>query len=116
AALPRLQAAVEELSWLWTRGYADVSSLKLVGDRHRLTTRQRLAVARAACSDAQRSRRQRHCVGADALAGQDLWIDGFNVLTSVEAALAGGVILQARDETYRDMASMHGNYRRIAET
>lgn len=116
AALPRLQAAVEELSWLWSRGYADISSLKLVGDRHRLTARQRLAVARAACSDAQRSRRQRHCVDVDALAGRELWIDGFNVLTSVEAALAGGVILQARDETYRDMASMHGNYRRIAET
>ncbi len=116
AALPGLQTAVAELSWLWSRGYAETSSLKLVGDRHRLTARQRVAVARAACSDAQRSRRQRHCISVEALAGQELWIDGFNVLTSVEAALAGGVILQARDGTYRDMASMHGNYRKIAET
>ena len=29
---------------------------------------------------------------------------------------AGGVILHARDACYRDMASMHGNYRRVEET
>jgi hypothetical protein len=45
-----------------------------------------------------------------------LWLDGYNVLTTVEAALAGGVILAARDGCYRDMASMHGSYRKVAET
>jgi hypothetical protein len=43
-------------------------------------------------------------------------IDGFNVLTTVEAALAGGVLLWGRDGCYRDMASMHGSYRRVDET
>ena len=38
------------------------------------------------------------------------------MLTTVEAALAGGVLLAARDGTYRDMASMHGSYRKVAET
>jgi hypothetical protein len=45
-----------------------------------------------------------------------LWIDGYNVLTSIEAALSGGVILRARDGCYRDMASMHGSYRKVEET
>lgn len=45
-----------------------------------------------------------------------MWIDGFNVLTTIEAALAGGLILEARDGCYRDMASMHGNYRTVEET
>ena len=27
------------------------------------------------------------------MAGRELWIDGYNVLTTLEAALAGGVIL-----------------------
>jgi hypothetical protein len=43
-------------------------------------------------------------------------IDGYNVLTTVEAALGGGILLLARDGTFRDMASMHGHYRKVAET
>ena len=38
------------------------------------------------------------------------------MLTSIEAALGGGVILVGQDSTYRDMASMHGTYRHVAET
>lgn len=53
---------------------------------------------------------------AQSLNGRPLWVDGYNVLTTVEAALADGVILAARDETYRDMASMHGSYRKVSET
>ena len=116
AAAGPLRRATGDLSWLLSRGYASKSSLKLVGDRYRLNDRQRLAVGRCACGDASRQRRARHCVAAEQLSGQVLWIDGFNVLTSVEAALAGGVILKARDGCFRDMASMHGNYRRVEET
>ncbi|MCH7729004.1 MAG: DUF5616 domain-containing protein, partial [Planctomycetes bacterium] len=50
------------------------------------------------------------------LAGKTLVIDGFNVLVTLEAALSGGVILAGRDGCFRDMASMHGTYRRVAET
>lgn len=115
-AVPRLRSATADLSWLLTRGYADKSSLKLVGDRFRLNDRQRLAVARCACGDDSRDSRERHRLAAEQLRGQALWIDGFNVITSMEAALAGGVILKARDGCYRDMASMHGSYRRVDET
>ena len=50
------------------------------------------------------------------LRNQELHIDGYNVLTSIEAALSDGVILHARDGCYRDMASMHGSYRKVQET
>lgn len=43
-------------------------------------------------------------------------IDGFNALITTEAALAGGVILRGRDGAHRDLASVHGSYRRVAET
>jgi hypothetical protein len=43
-------------------------------------------------------------------------LDGYNVLTTIEAALSGGLILAARDRAYRDMASMHGSYRIVSET
>jgi hypothetical protein len=87
-----------------------------VGDRWSLVARQRTAVDRCACSDAHRRRRQDRQVATAALRGQPLWLDGYNLLTTIEAALGGGVILAARDGCYRDMASMHGSYRRVSET
>jgi hypothetical protein len=113
---PVLRAAVADLSWLLSRGYAPVSSLKLVGDRWSLTERQRQAVGRSACSDDARDRRTDHRVATDAIAGKQLVIDGFNVLTTVEAALGGAVVLVCRDTTCRDIAGVHGSYRKVAET
>lgn len=37
-------------------------------------------------------------------------------LDNGSAALAGGIILVGRDGCYRDMASMHGHYRKVEET
>ncbi len=113
---PALRAAVLDLSWLLGRGYAPVSALKLVGDRGNLTERQRRAVQRAACSDEARARREATQVSARELAGRSLMIDGFNVLTTIEAALGGAVVLLCRDATYRDIAGVHGTYRKVAET
>ena len=115
-ALPALQSAVADLSWLLTRGYTDKSSLKLVGDRYALTARQRQAVARCTCGNAERERRLAHQVGPDSLRGNMIMIDGFNLLTTLETALSGGVILPSCDSCYRDIASMHGNYRVLSET
>ena len=112
----RLSRAVDDLCWLLSRGYAPDSSLKLVGDRHGLVARQRVAVARCSCSDADGDRRGKHEVAGQALHNQALKLDGYNVLTTIEAALSGGVILSARDGAYRDMAGMHGTYRKVAET
>lgn len=38
------------------------------------------------------------------------------VLTTIEAALAQGVLLGGRDGCVRDLASMHGSYRHVDET
>lgn len=116
AKCPRLREATSDITWLLNRGYASTSALKIVGDRYALVARQRVAVARCACSDAAAIRRQQHQVQAADIGQRELWIDGYNVLTSLEAALASGVILHARDGCYRDMASMHGNYRKVQET
>jgi hypothetical protein len=111
-----LRQAVADLSWLLSRGYADPSAQKVVGDRYNLTARQRTAVMRCACTDAALATRRAQVSAADAVSGQTLLLDGYNVLTTVEAALAGGVILAARDGCYRDVASVHGTYRKVEET
>ena len=48
--------------------------------------------------------------------GNILFIDGFNLLITVESSLSGGFILEGVDGCYRDMASIHGSYKRVMET
>src|ERR1039457_4971574 len=57
--LPALRAATQDLCWLLDHGYASHSAIELVGNRHNLTSRQRMAVGRCACSrDAAAQRRR----------------------------------------------------------
>lgn len=114
--LPALRAGVADLGWLMERGYSSTSSLKLVGDRYNLDERQRTAVLRAACGDTARDKRAASCLPPDAMTGQDIQIDGFNLLITVEAALGGGLILHCRDGCMRDLASVHGTYKAVQET
>jgi len=116
SSLPALRRATSELSWLLSRGYQQKSAVKLVGDRHALRERQRLAVARAACSDASLARRAARRLSLSDVRGADLIVDGFNVVIAVEAALGGGVLVRGRDGCVRDMSSVHGSYRAVEET
>src|SRR5262249_11806265 len=43
-------------------------------------------------------------------------VDGFNQLVTIERALAGGAILRGRDSALRDIASVHGTWRRSEST
>ena len=115
-ALPGLRTAVDELSWLLARGYRMNSALALVGNRHGLRERQRLAVQRAACTDGERDARAARRLTTAELAGRALAVDGFNVVIAIEAALSGGVLVIGRDRVLRDLSSVHGSYRRVEET
>lgn len=113
---PDLRTAAADYCWLLSRGYPAAASLKLVGDRFAFTQRQRLAIGRYACSDARRQQRADCQLSRGQLAGQTVEIDGYNLLTTIEAALGGGVILPGRDGSTRDMASLHGSWRKVEET
>jgi hypothetical protein len=114
--LADLQAALQDFSLLLTRGYAEKSALKLVGDRFSLTERQRLAIMRSACSDQQLTSRKQRQVDIEHIADKPIAVDGYNVLITVEAAMSGGMIFKGRDGCFRDLASIHGTYRKVTET
>lgn len=114
--LADLRQAVHDVCWLLDRGYGIASATELAGDRYHLTRRQRIAVARCSCSGHARERRQAHCVSAAQLKEHELWLDGFNVLTAVETALGGGVILIGRDDCCRDVAGVYSHYHKVEET
>lgn len=116
AQLPALRSAVDDYAWLLTHGYAEVSALQLVGDHLGLTQRQRMAVRRSTCSDQALHTRESRRVEPDAICGRTLLIDGYNLLITIESALSGGLVFVGRDGCYRDIASVHGTYRKVEET
>ena len=108
--LPTLRRATSELAFLRERGYALPGALKLVGDRYQLHKRQRLALTRAT-SEAQGAAARRSRRLHPGLLPRCVWVDGFNVLITLETALRGGVVLRGIDGALRDLSGVHGTYR-----
>ena len=108
--------AVSDFSFLLTRGYGENSGLAIVGDRYHLTKRQRMMVLRASCSDDARGGRLARSVSLDLVRGRPVFIDGLNILITIEAALSGGVVFKGRDSAVRDIAGVHGTYRKGLRT
>lgn len=116
AEIDNLRSAVADFSLLLTKGYAEKSALKLVGDRFSLTQRQRTAVLRSSCSDEQLALRTSRQIEIKCLKGEMVAIDGYNILITIESAISGGFIFKGRDGSFKDLASIHGTYRKITET
>ncbi|MEM9259975.1 MAG: DUF434 domain-containing protein [Bacteroidota bacterium] len=114
--LTALRAATDDLCWLLTRGYGQDSALQLVGNRYRLNKRQRQAVGRTAAADQAVAHRLNKQVTLAQLHDCPVAIDGFNLLILLESAHGGGIILQGRDGTLRDLASVHGTYKHVQHT
>ena len=115
-SIKALREALQDYSLLLTKGYTEKSALKLVGDKFALMQRQRLAVMRSACSDQQLARRKKHQQELAHLSGSQIAIDGYNLLITIEAAMSRALIFKGRDGCYRDLASIHGTYRKVNET
>jgi hypothetical protein len=114
--LVSIRSAVNDLSYLLTRGYSMNGALKVVGDRYFLNERQRIAIARCSCPDQSLEIRNKKKVTPEYCKGKKLVIDGYNLLITIESALSGGYIFKGRDGCFRDISSIHGSYKRVEET
>jgi len=106
----KFQAAIKEYRYLKTRNYPERAALKLVGDRHRLSTLERNCLFRAVMPGAVSLARRRKLLSAPALAGMALGVDWYNVLITVESYLKGCPVFLADDGIVRDSAGVHGSY------
>ncbi|MCH2045780.1 MAG: DUF434 domain-containing protein [Saprospiraceae bacterium] len=111
-----LTEASNDLSFLLGKGYAEKSALEIVGNRYRLNTRQRKALMRICCPSDKIESRKNKAIPVNQLKGKTLIVDGYNLLIIIEVALSGGYIFEGMDGCYRDVASIHGSYKKVEET
>lgn len=111
-----LYRAARDLSELLTKGYAENGSLKLVGDHFQLKSRQRKALMRIAIPEQTVESIQRKQLSEKDVAGNALAVDGFNILIFTESLLGHGFLFEGMDGVFRDIASIHGTYKKVLET
>ncbi|MGD0725550.1 MAG: DUF434 domain-containing protein [Spirochaetia bacterium] len=103
--------ACAEYRYLREKGYPEKATLKLVGDRHRLTRAQRNSMFRGIVVDALAAPRRRKIVLPADVPGSSLGIDWYNVLITVESYLRGSPVFISDDGIVRDSSATHGSYR-----
>lgn len=113
---PIFAAAASDLSFLLGKQYGEKSALALVGNRYKLNKRQQRALSLMTCPADKILSRKQKALNPAALEGQEITIDGYNLLITIEAALSQGYILVGQDGSYRDVASVHSTYKKVNET
>ncbi len=111
-----LSIAQQEILWLLDRGYPISRVLDFVGNHHQLSARQRMALFRATASTQQCRHRIAHRLPLTAAKESALFIDGFNLIITLEVALSGSLLIRGNDGVLRDLAGLRGTYRLIEQT
>jgi len=114
--IAKLLTAQEELRYLLDRGYPIKSAATFAGNHHQLTARQLLAVTRCTSSAQSLLNRQAKRLSPEDIAGQTVYIDGFNLMIGLEVALSDGMLFIGQDGCIRDLAELRGTYRLIPQT
>lgn len=102
------EQAVIDYYWLRNRHYPEHQSLKLVGDRYRLSGDQRNILYRGITDPESARRRNSRLIHQSDIANSILLIDGYNVLLTVTAYLLGRPVFMANDGFLRDAGSSYG--------
>lgn len=98
--------ALLDYFFLLNRGYPEKAAVKLVGDRYRLNSLERITLYRGITS--KRKASQRKAKITHDLKGKKLYIDGYNVLFSMMNYLLGKLIFIGNDGLLRDCGEVYG--------
>lgn len=104
------------LNYLTSKGYQKRSVVRLVGDRYLLDKSQRHLLYRSICSEEEARARKAKLVSLPQVQGSRLAIDGYNVLITIESAIAGKTIILSDDGLVRDIAGVFGRYKTTPTT
>ena len=114
AALEKMRIASRHVGYLINEGYDLKQATTFVGNHFLLPERQRLAIMRSLATKEQLVERKRKEISA--VSGKDVYIDGFNIIITLEVLLSDSILFSCMDGTIRDLAALRGTYRIIPET
>ena len=115
-AILKLRTASRHILYLINEGYDLKQASTFVGNHFLLSERQRLAVMRSIATNDQLAGRARRMLSLEEMRGREVWIDGFNLIITLEVMMSDSILLQCMDGTIRDLAALRGTYRLIPET
>ena len=114
AALEKMRNASRYVGFLINEGYDLKQAATFVGNHFLLSERQRLAIMRSLATKEQLVERSRKEVSS--ASDKTVYIDGFNIIITLEVLLSDSILLSCMDGTIRDLAALRGTYRIIPET
>jgi hypothetical protein len=104
-----LFTAAREYLWMLDRNYPQKGSLKMVGDKFKLTRDMRQVLYRG-ISASEQARKRKKMIGR-VLAGDIVLIDVYNVLFTINNYLLGKPVFISNDGLLRDAGEMRGRIR-----
>ncbi len=107
-----MKVAQKDIVYLINHDYPIKSAVTFVGNRYQLSERQRIALQRAISSDNAVEKRLKKLVSV----GETAFIDGLNIIITLETALSKTTLLKCMDGTVRDLAGLRGTYKLIDKT
>jgi hypothetical protein len=110
-----LRSAQKDILYLLEQGYKIKSASTFVGNHYMLSERQRLAVVRATAGKQVLAHREEKRLDRTE-APRQVFIDGFNVIITLEVSLSNSTLIRCMDKTIRDLAGLRGTYRLIDKT
>ncbi len=116
AALGTLRDASRHVAYLINEGYDLKQAVTYVGNHFLLSERQRLAIMRSVATNEQLAGRKGREATAAAVSGHDVFIDGFNIIITLEVLMCDSILFSCMDGAVRDLAALRGTYRIIPET
>ena len=112
SALETMRIASRHINYLINEGYDLKSASTFVGNHFLLSERQRLAIVRSLATKEQLETR----MGKEKETGTEVWVDGFNMIITLEVLFCDSILFTCMDGTIRDLAALRGTYRIIPET
>ena len=112
SALETMRIASRHIEYLINEGYDLKQASVFVGNHFLLSERQRLAIMRSLATKEQLEARK----VKETTSGKEIWVDGFNMIITLEVLLSDSVLFHCMDGTIRDLAALRGTYRIILET
>lgn len=114
ASVDAMRKASRHIIYLINEGYDLKQASTFVGNHFVFSERQRLALMRSVATSQQlKARKEKEKIS---VSGEEVWIDGFNTIITLEVMLSDSILFVGADGTIRDLAALRGTYRIIPET